>query len=160
MSKRIARSVEFCSLPTLEVYFATKDGVPASKALFQASCLLETAFDALADQVDGPWWVYSTALAVSAAKALVDSVDATTTDQPTAEPIDEPTAEPERADLAPELLAELRAAHQIIRNALALMTLEQKNQLARINADSGIDGEGATRANERQALIERAGGVR
>lgn len=57
---------------------------------------------------------------------------------------------------APELLSELQAAHQIIRNALAIMTVEQKSTWAKKNAADGVDGEGATRANERAAAIAKA----
>lgn len=60
---------------------------------------------------------------------------------------------------APELLDELRMAHQIIRTALNLMTPEQKSEWARINERDGVSGEGATRANERLATIEKAMGV-
>jgi len=59
---------------------------------------------------------------------------------------------------APSLLEELRAAHQIIRNALQIMTTPQKNEWARANARDGVDGDGATRAHERDAAINRASG--
>lgn len=59
---------------------------------------------------------------------------------------------------APELLHELEAAHRIIRHALAVMTTEQKAEWGRLNAAAGVDGEGVTRANERAAVIARAGG--
>lgn len=52
-------------------------------------------------------------------------------------------------------LSELQAAHQIIRNALNLMTAEQKTAWAGRNEETGCIGEGTTRANERQAVIER-----
>ena len=60
---------------------------------------------------------------------------------------------------SPELLAELQAAHQIIRNALAVMTTEQKAEWGRLNERDGVDGEGITRANEREAVIAKAGGA-
>lgn len=60
---------------------------------------------------------------------------------------------------APELLAELRAAHQIIRHALALMTPEQKLEWGRLNAAADVEGEGITRANERADLLARLEGV-
>lgn len=60
---------------------------------------------------------------------------------------------------APELLAELQAAHRIIRNALAVMTHEQKAEWGRLNAQHGVDGEGITRANERENVIALAGGT-
>jgi len=41
---------------------------------------------------------------------------------------------------------ELRMAHQIINNALFLMTTAQINNLACMNEADGVDGEGATRA--------------
>ena len=57
---------------------------------------------------------------------------------------------------APDLLRELEAAHQIIRNALNLMTTEQKAEWGRLNERDGVDGEGVTRANEREAVIDMA----
>lgn len=57
---------------------------------------------------------------------------------------------------APELLAELQAAHQIIRNALAVMTTAQKLEWGNRNAADGVDGEGITRAHEREAVIAKA----
>lgn len=59
---------------------------------------------------------------------------------------------------APDLLAELELAHQVIRNALAVMTIGQKLELGKRNAAAGCDGEGITRANEREAVIKRARG--
>ena len=55
---------------------------------------------------------------------------------------------------APELLAELRTAHQVIRHALAVMSTEQKVEWGRPNAAAQGDGEGITRANERAALLD------
>lgn len=63
------------------------------------------------------------------------------------------------AAAAPELLAELKKAHQIIRNTLAVMTTEQKVQWAELNAADGVDGEGITRAHERAAVIAKATGA-
>lgn len=51
------------------------------------------------------------------------------------------------------VLTELRYAHQIIRNALAIMTLNQKDEWARRNEHTGCAGEGTTRANEREAAL-------
>lgn len=59
---------------------------------------------------------------------------------------------------ADDLLAELRAAHQIIRNALAVMITVQKADWGERNERDGVAGEGATRANEREAVIKRAEG--
>lgn len=56
------------------------------------------------------------------------------------------------------LLDEMKAAHQIIRNALAVMTTEQKAQWGRLNERDGVEGEGVTRANERAAVISAAEG--
>jgi hypothetical protein len=53
------------------------------------------------------------------------------------------------------LIYELRSAHHIIRNALAVMTTEQQIAWGEMNARDGIDGEGATRAAERDALLAR-----
>ena len=60
---------------------------------------------------------------------------------------------------APELLAELQAAHRIIRHALAVMTFEQKAEWGRLNAGADVDGMGITRAHERAAVIVKAGGA-
>lgn len=59
---------------------------------------------------------------------------------------------------APDLLAELKAAHRIIRNALAVMTTTQKAAWGERNDSDGCDGEGVTRANEREAVIAKAEG--
>jgi len=52
---------------------------------------------------------------------------------------------------------ELLAAHLIIRNALSVMSTEQKLEWGRLNARDGVDGEGITRANERQEVLSKAG---
>jgi len=57
---------------------------------------------------------------------------------------------------APELLAELQKAHQIILNALALMTTEQKSEWARSNSRDGVIGDGTTRYHERAEAITNA----
>lgn len=54
-----------------------------------------------------------------------------------------------------EAQKELEAAHAIIRHALNLMTPTQKAAWALQNESSGVAGEGATRANERESCIER-----
>lgn len=59
----------------------------------------------------------------------------------------------------PELLAELQAAHQIIRNALALMGPGHKTAWAKANDRAGVIGEGTTRANEREAVLAKATGA-
>ena len=59
---------------------------------------------------------------------------------------------------APDLLAELKNAHLIIRNALRVMTPEQKSEWGSLNARAGVEGEGVTRANEREAAIAKATG--
>ena len=51
---------------------------------------------------------------------------------------------------------ELLAAHKIIRNALACMTSEQKVQWGSLNTIDGVEGEGVTRATEREAVIAKA----
>lgn len=48
---------------------------------------------------------------------------------------------------------ELQAAHQIIRHALNLMTPEQKQQWGDKNEAAGVAGEGITRANERESVL-------
>ena len=60
---------------------------------------------------------------------------------------------------SPELLQELEKAHRIISNALNLMTSEQKRNWANANARDGVDGEGITRATEREAVIAKTKGV-
>lgn len=57
---------------------------------------------------------------------------------------------------APDLLDELEKAHRIIRNALAVMNAEQKLQWGELNEAAGVAGEGVTRANEREAVINKA----
>lgn len=70
---------------------------------------------------------------------------------------DEPrAAKPAGVSAMPDLLAELVAAHRIIGNALNLMTPEQKLKWGELNARDGVDGEGITRANERDAAITKA----
>lgn len=56
------------------------------------------------------------------------------------------------------LLTEIKAAHQIIRNALQIMTPAQKLAWGEANARAGVEGEGVTRANEREAVITKATG--
>ena len=63
-----------------------------------------------------------------------------------------------RATAAPDLLAELQHAHQIILNALNVMTPGQKLVWQELNEAKGCDGEGTTRANERMAVIAKAVG--
>lgn len=55
-----------------------------------------------------------------------------------------------------ELAYELKCAHKIIRNALNLMTDSQKQEWAAVNAWDCVDGEGITRANEREKAINLA----
>jgi len=59
---------------------------------------------------------------------------------------------------APDLLSELEKAHRIIGNALQVMSFGQKHEWAKLNAQDGVDGEGTTRANEREAAIAKAEG--
>lgn len=59
---------------------------------------------------------------------------------------------------APELLAELQAAHRIIQNALNIMSTTQKTKWAARNFADGVTGEGDTRAHERMAAIAKARG--
>jgi len=55
-----------------------------------------------------------------------------------------------------DLVHELRAAHTIIRNALAVMTTAQKCEWGERNEHDGVAGEGITRANERLVVLTRA----
>lgn len=54
-----------------------------------------------------------------------------------------------------ETTSELHKAHKIIFNALQLMSIEQKTAWAKANYQSGVEGEGATRANERERVLKR-----
>ncbi len=54
------------------------------------------------------------------------------------------------------LLGELQAAHTIIRNALAVMTTEQKTAWGELNERDQVAGEGITRANERDQVLAAA----
>lgn len=56
---------------------------------------------------------------------------------------------------APELLRELQAAHQIIINALAVMTDEQKMKWGELNDRDGVEGEGVTRYGERAEVLAK-----
>lgn len=56
---------------------------------------------------------------------------------------------------APELLDELQRAELVIQTMLNLMTTEQKARMAEVLEAAGIAGEGATRHQERRAVIER-----
>lgn len=69
-----------------------------------------------------------------------------------------PPATPVRSPQNDATLAELRAAHRIIRNALAIMSIEQKSAWTDANVRDGVSGEGITRANEREAVIAAAEG--
>lgn len=55
-----------------------------------------------------------------------------------------------------ELTHELECAHQIIRNALNLMSDHQKQEWASLNTGQCVDGEGITRANEREKAFKLA----
>lgn len=63
------------------------------------------------------------------------------------------------ANAQAELVRELQAAHLIIRNALSLMSTSQKMVWGERNARDLVDGEGITRAHEREAVIKRARGA-
>lgn len=58
-------------------------------------------------------------------------------------------------DIKEAMENEILLAHQIIKNALNLMTPAQKAKWAKLNAQDGCDGEGATRANERLLVLDR-----
>ncbi|PAJ87956.1 hypothetical protein [Burkholderia ubonensis] len=55
--------------------------------------------------------------------------------------------------IAQQLRDELRAAHTVIRNALAVMTLDQKSEWGCANERDDVAGEGVTRHHERQTVI-------
>lgn len=52
-----------------------------------------------------------------------------------------------------QLRDELRAADTVIRNALAVMTLDQKSEWGCANERDDVAGEGVTRRRERQKVI-------
>ena len=58
-----------------------------------------------------------------------------------------------------ELIAELSAAHRIIRIALNTLPPAAKREFLAQVVEAGLDGEGITRANEREALLARCGGA-
>ena len=57
-----------------------------------------------------------------------------------------------------ELLDELKAAHQIIQHALAVMATEQKSELLNREDMQRLAADGGTRYHERAALIAKAEG--
>jgi hypothetical protein len=57
---------------------------------------------------------------------------------------------------ATELLSELEKAHQIIANAMRIMTPEQKHQWAQVNDGAGLVESGTTRFHERRKAISNA----
>lgn len=57
---------------------------------------------------------------------------------------------------ATELLSELEKAHQIIANAMRIMTPEQKQQWAEVNDDADLIESGTTRYHERRKAIANA----
>lgn len=64
-----------------------------------------------------------------------------------------------RPDVNAAVLEQLQLAHQIILNALAVMTSEQKARWGRANVAAGMDTEdGITGYHARQKVIERATG--
>ena len=58
--------------------------------------------------------------------------------------------------LVTNMAYELECAHQIIRNALNVMTESQKAEWGSMNAGHCVDGEGITRNHERQKIIDKA----
>ena len=55
--------------------------------------------------------------------------------------------------MLPELMNEHEKADQIIRNAMQLMTTEQKREWGLANERDDVDGDGISRANERMSLL-------
>ncbi len=62
-------------------------------------------------------------------------------------------------DTVAELVAELGKAHRIIRIALNTLPPDAKRDFFAQVVEAGLDGEGITRANEREALLARCGGA-
>lgn len=126
--------------------FSVNPGVPVADALSVASCLLDEAVIAL-DCIEDRVPAGAACRLVEMAKAAVDAV---ADGEPANKPANQSAA---NRDLLQAALNELKAAHQIIRNALNLMTPEQKTAWAWHNEACDCDGEGTTRANERAAVI-------
>lgn len=62
------------------------------------------------------------------------------------------------AELATDLVNELRAAHKILRIAVSYLNGSERERFVTQVSDAGLDGEGdTTRAAEREALLMRAG---
>jgi hypothetical protein len=64
-----------------------------------------------------------------------------------------------KAAAAPELLDELRLAHEIICNALVVMTPEQQTAWSNLNEKAGLVTSGATRALARLTVLAKAMGA-
>lgn len=63
-----------------------------------------------------------------------------------------------QAAIHQDVLEELIYAHKIIIAALSVMDAETTSKFMKRTADQQIDGDGATRAHERLAVIRRADG--
>lgn len=126
--------------------FSVNPGVPVADALSVASCLLDEAVIAL-DCIEDRVPAGAACRLVEMAKAAVDAV---ADGEPADKPANQSAAD---RDLLQAALGELKAAHQIIRNAMKLMTLEQKDVWAWNNETCECCGEGVTRDNEREAVI-------
>ena len=62
------------------------------------------------------------------------------------------------AQVAPNLLSELQAAHRLLMLALGCMTTQQQATFAQKSQSAGLGTDGATRHHERAAVIAQATG--
>ncbi|MCX9155878.1 hypothetical protein OPU71_07015 [Niveibacterium sp. 24ML] len=152
--------VEFGMLAMSQVApFEVRDGLPVHDLLEQAYCYLSTAetltyrvVESIENEAPDAVFCYATSVQLELASACVyAAIKGTTTGR-------EPQVAAASQSAAPDLLSELQKAHLIIRNALQLMTPEQKSEWGKCNEADGVSGDGITRANERLAVIERVAG--
>lgn len=68
----------------------------------------------------------------------------------------QPHAGRDLGQISNELLCELKFAHQIVQNALKVMTIEQKSKWAALNDADGLIEFGTARAHERADVIATA----
>lgn len=150
-AKAVTRQTPFAAFPVCghdAFFFEVRAGTNADDALERASGLLANAIGILIDHsLDGmPESMHGALFIAEAAKALVDSVIGRM-----------PVRDGAAGATAPDLLAELRAADQIIVNSVGVMTDAQKEVLLSANDQAGL---GRTwRQGERAVLLARAGGA-
>lgn len=152
--------IEFGLLPMSQVApFEVREGLSVYDLLEQANCYLSTAETLtyrVAESIDNETpdvvLCYATSVQLELAIACVHSAIMGTPTGRDPQPVETVDS------AAPDLLSELQKAHLIIRNALQIMTPEQKREWGQRNEADGVGGEGDTRANERSAVIAKAAG--